>query len=127
MASSRNSKRAAKRKAAVRTVDRTAPDFSLMAVVEEMSDQHLQCRDYGHSWRPYTARIIPGGYVSVQRCQRCTTLRERTLNKNGHVISSKYDYDAGYQIKGLGHIYGPEKDAIRLASLLKVLPTDAAE
>jgi len=91
---------------------------------------HLQCRDFGHSWRPYTARWIETEkcYESVLRCARCTTLRMRYLSSRGDLVSSRYDYADGYQMpKGIGRLDGNDRAQIRLESVLRVLPQDTAE
>ena len=88
----------------------------------------VQCRDFGHSWRPYTARWISryNQYESQQLCQRCSTIKTRFLSRTGEIVSSGYDYADGYLIKGLGRLTGHDRDEIRLASVLAVLVEDTA-
>jgi hypothetical protein len=88
----------------------------------------VQCRDFGHSWRPYTARWIAqyNQYESQLICQRCNTIRTRFLSRTGEQVSSGYDYADGYLIKGLGRLSGHDRDEIRLASILAVLVEDTA-
>jgi hypothetical protein len=38
---------------------------------EHLSDNYVMCRDMRHTWRPYTAKPIDGGYERVLRCARC--------------------------------------------------------
>jgi hypothetical protein len=71
--------------------------------------------------------LIGTGYEQHLRCQRCTTVRKRFLNRHGHVVSSGYDYDDGYIIKGLGRMVGTDKDTLRLASIRKLIVPDTAE
>ena len=109
-------------------VDRTAPDFALESVIDDMRLEHVQCRDFSHSWRPYTARMIQGGqFEQVLRCSRCKTLRNRLLSRTGAILSSSYDYADHYVIKGLGRIVGEEKDHLRLLSVQHILAPDTAE
>lgn len=111
-----------RRRTQPRTVDRAAPDFSLESVIESMRDEHVQCRDFSHSWRPFTASQAPDGhYEQVLRCSRCRTLRKRLLDRRGAVVSSAYEYADGYVVKGLGRINGSERDHLRLVSIRKVL------
>jgi hypothetical protein len=109
-------------------VDRNDPNFDLDAVIDTMKMEHVQCRDFAHSWRPYTAsRNDDSTYEQTLRCSRCKTLRIRTLNHRGAVLSSTYDYADGYVIKGLGRIAGAEKDHLRLVSIKQLLVEDTAE
>ena len=96
--------------------------------VAHMQVEHLQCRDFGHSWRPYSARWLPtfNQYESQLLCARCKTIRTRFLSRTGGLMDSKYDYADGYTIKGLGRLTGTDRDVIRLQSILQVLPTDTA-
>ena len=91
--------------------------------------EHLQCRDFSHSWRSYTARWYAKErcYESILRCARCGTLRIRYLSKTGTQISSKYDYPEGYLLKGVGRLTGSDRDKIRLASVLKSIVPDTAD
>ena len=91
--------------------------------------EHLQCRDFGHSWRPFTARWMAEDrcYESQLRCGRCGTLRVRRLSRTGSQIGSHYDYPEGYVTKGMGRLTGSDRDKIRLASLLRVLVEDTAD
>jgi hypothetical protein len=117
----------AKRRRPLTVVDRTDPNFRLDAVVDGMRVEHLQCRDFGHSWRPFTARQVKHIYEQQLRCSRCHTLRKRLLSMRGEVLSSSYEYADSYVIKGLGRIVGDEKDHLRLASILKLVVEDTAE
>jgi hypothetical protein len=111
-----------------KVVDRSAPDFALESVIDGMTLEHLQCRDFNHSWRPYTASRHTNGLIERQlRCSRCRTIKVQTLNRWGHVVAGRYDYADGYVIKGLGRIIGEEKDHLRLASINKILTDDTAE
>lgn len=116
-----------RRKKPVRSVDRSDPDFSLEAVIDTMKLEHIQCRDFAHAWRPYTARrMITGGFEQTLRCSRCYTRRIRELDRRGGVVHSGYDYADGYVIKGLGRVTGSEKDHLRLKSILATLVEDTA-
>jgi hypothetical protein len=110
------------------TVDRADPNFDLEQFIDGMKLEHIQCRDFAHSWRPYNARRTEHGtYEQTLRCTRCRTLRIRELNHRGAILSSSYDYAEGYVVKGLGRIVGEDKDHLRLLSVMKVLVEDTAE
>lgn len=84
-----------------------------------LSPTHLQCRELGHNWRPYTAQWKPRDrcFDRVLRCTRCKTQRVQVLNRFGAIVSSHYVYADGYQAKGLGRIVGDGRDALRLEEL----------
>lgn len=89
--------------------------------VAGMAIDHLQCRDYGHLWRPRNARKIGRIYEQTLVCERCTTERVRHLSARGELLDAHYSYAAGYTMKGLGRLTGADRDQIRLASILAVL------
>lgn len=93
-----------------------------------MNVDFVQCRDFGHSWRPLSARWLEkqSCYESVLRCTRCGTDRHRWLSSTGTQLSGAYEYADGYLVKGLGRLTGTDRDMVRLASVLAVLPKVAA-
>lgn len=103
--------------------------FSLEQAVTNMELTHVQCRDFGHSWRPYSARWLSAynSYESQLLCQRCKTVRTRFLSRTGAQLNSQYDYADGYLVKGMGRLTGGDRDVIRLASILAVLAPDTAD
>lgn len=96
--------------------------------VQKMNIEHVQCRDFGHSWRPFSARWMPDEncYESQLRCSRCSTVRTRWLGRHGEQLGGTYNYAEGYTIKGLGRLSGADRDHVRLASLMSVLVEDTA-
>jgi hypothetical protein len=94
-----------------------------------MAVEHVQCRDFGHSWRPFSARWLPADncFEQILRCQRCTTTRTRHLGSRGQQLDSSYDYVEGYTVKGMGRLSGTDRDVIRLASVRSILVTDTVE
>lgn len=94
--------------------------------IYSMTIEHVQCRDFGHSWRPFSARLLPGQnmFEQVLRCARCTTVRTRHLGMRGQLLDSSYDYVDGYQMKGLGRMSGTDRDVVRLASVRSILIQD---
>lgn len=105
-----------------------APDFQLEAEIKAMKVDNLQCRDFGHSWRPYTAswNATERCYETQLRCARCKTMRVRLIGQAGQLLRNNYDYTEGYLIKGMGRLDTADRDVIRLQSVLRVLPEDAA-
>lgn len=97
-------------------------DFDITAWTEALSDQHLLCRDIGHTWRPARAWIEDGTYGRMMRCLRCKTERHQTLTHAGHVLANRYDYPDGYLApKGHGVMAGEDRDGLRLESVLRLI------
>lgn len=91
---------------------------------ETLPDKYLLCRDLGHTWRPYTARIDDEGtgYIRVMRCARCKTEREQALDRRGLVQSGGYHYPDGYQAPaGTGRLAADGRGALRLESTLRLI------
>jgi hypothetical protein len=95
----------------------------LDAAISHMELEFIQCRDFGHSWRPYSARWLPSDncYESQLRCARCKAIRTRWLSRTGSQVGGGYDYADGYLVKGIGRLTGTDRDKIRLASVLVLL------
>lgn len=102
-------------------------NFDVDQTIHGMRSDFLQCRDFGHSWRPFTARWDGSerAYETVLRCSRCKTRRVRWIAQNGEQVESHYDYADGYVITGMGRLTGTERNALRLESVRRVLPEDA--
>lgn len=90
----------------------------MKAALETMPAGHVDCRDLGHQWKPFTAVYddVSNSYDVVHRCPRCKTRRRRLLTSTGHVVGSSYNYNEAdhYLVHGLGRIAGEAKDAVRL-------------
>lgn len=109
-------------------VDRNDPNFDLDQVIDGMPVEFVQCRDFLHGWRSFTARRVHDGMIEqTQRCSRCRSTRTRTLNSRGGVVYTwKISYVDGYLIKGLGRIVGADMDHVRLRSVEHLLIDEAA-
>lgn len=101
----------------------------LGAAIAGMSDAQLQCRDFGHSWRPFTAEYIPQRrqYLEALRCSRCRAQRLRLLGQRGELLANRYVYPDGYLVQGLGRLDSDDRDALRLASLQLLLEQGASK
>lgn len=95
----------------------------LRSAINGMSDEDLLCRDFGHSWRPFTARYIPQRrqYAETLMCGRCRTERVRLIGPRGELLANRYVYAEGYLVKGMGRLTGTDRDALRLAALQTLL------
>jgi hypothetical protein len=128
VARSRARKRSAKPKVFERTTTEGYADRSEVAsFAQELSVNHLHCRELGHLWRPWVAQWAQEheGYERALRCTRCRTERWQIISASGAVVSSHYVYPEGYIHLGLGRIVGEGRDALRLESLTRAL-TDTA-
>lgn len=95
------------------------PD-DVAAAAAGWSDAVVQCRIYGHSWRPLTVRHSLGTYTIVQRCsRRCGCQRETTMNERGYLHGGwKLSYADGYLMeKGTGRVDGDGRARLRIVSL----------
>lgn len=98
---------------------KSARQRSIEDVIKEMPSAHLNCRDYGHTWRPFTATALKGGGWERQlRCASCQTIRRQVLDRSCDVVSSNYRYEEGYLVKDLGRLTGSDRAAIRYASIM---------
>jgi hypothetical protein len=89
-----------------------------------LSDSYIRCRDMGHTWRPYSARVVEEGnaYERTLRCGRCRTERSQTIGLSRMILQGRYVYPSGYPTpKGSGRITGPGRGALRLESTLRLL------
>ena len=94
--------------------------------IDDVREEHLECRDYMHSWQPYQAKEIQKGRVveRVLRCERCKTLKKQTLViKRGRAFlsSGSYKYAEGYLIKGMGHVTQEDKAKLRFRTIVREL------
>lgn len=94
----------------------------------ELPEEFLSCRDYGHLWRPSSARYLSdlNAYERTMRCGRCHTERTQTLSASGGILGGGYDYADGYVApKGQGRLGTEARDSLRLESVLRLLALDS--
>jgi len=91
--------------------------------VASLPEAFLECRDYGHTWRPLTARWDGEmhAYERTMGCARCDTTRSQWLSAYGHALRGSYSYPEGYQHLGQGRLDGAARDALRLESVSRML------
>lgn len=107
----------------LRAVKPPKPTTDLDHAISGMTDGQLMCRDFGHSWRPYTAEWIPQHrhYVETLACTRCKTYRSRLLDEYGALLANRYTYADGYLVHGVGRLTGDDRNTLRLAGLQAVM------
>jgi hypothetical protein len=101
--------------------DEIPPDVTEWA--HELRVSQLTCRDYGHAWRPLTARYAEeGSIVRTQRCTRCRTEREQTLSLSGMVLGGHYAYPEGYLApRGIGRLTADHRAVLRVESIRRLI------
>lgn len=82
------------------------------------------CRVWAHAWAPTDAWRKGRAALWVQQltCQRCSTVRLDTINRDGIVVARKYDYVKGYQRKGMGIMKPAERGWLRMNLLATFAP-----
>jgi hypothetical protein len=84
----------------------------------QWSDGQVNCRTYGHSWRPLTVTHRPGVYTIQQRCGRCRTERHQEVNEQGFPITGWHmRYEEGYLLRNLGRVGADGRAVLRLTTL----------
>jgi hypothetical protein len=89
----------------------------------DLTVSQLTCRDYGHAWRPLTARYADEGtIIRGQRCTRCRTEREQTLSLSGLILSGHYTYPDGYLAPaGIGRLTSADRGTLRVESITRLM------
>lgn len=98
--------------------------------IEGQPDTHLQCRDFGHQWRPFRAYALADavGYRRVLACMRCGAERSQDITLRGSVLSAGYAYPSGYRSpRGMGRMTLAHRDFLRLESTLRLTKTRGIE
>lgn len=99
---------------------------SLDSLLESLPTQYLQCRSFGHSWRPANAGYNQADKVFEQslKCTRCTATRSFTVSPSSGAYTSRtpYTYPDGYVVKGTGRMRTEDNNAIRLAQMMRLVP-----
>lgn len=82
------------------------------------TDGQVNCRVYGHAWRPLTVTHRPGLYTIFQRCGRCRNERQQEVNERGYPVSPwRMTYVDGYLLRKLGRVGVDGRAVLRLQSL----------
>lgn len=104
---------------------REASPQDVYTATGEWPDAVIQCRIYGHAWRPLSVvRYTIGGVVTpaltvTQRCSRCHCYRAQDISGiTGSVLSKwRMTYRHGYLLKDMGRVAAGGRDVLRLAAL----------
>jgi hypothetical protein len=85
--------------------------------IDDISDQFLECRDYGHAWRASDVKISRKAQEihRVFACLHdCGTLRTQVLSSDGYILRSFYTYPEGYVLPGIGRLSVDDRARIRV-------------
>jgi hypothetical protein len=86
--------------------------------VERWTDGQIECRAYGHNWRPASVTHRPGVYTVYQRCPRCRNRRRQPINENGYALAPwSAAYQDGYLLKGMGRLGTDGRAVLKIATL----------
>jgi hypothetical protein len=85
--------------------------------LDDIADQFLACRDFGHAWRPFDVRVVRK-YQEIHRVFKCLhecgTERTQVLSVDGHILRSWYAYPDGYVLPGIGRLNTDDRARIRV-------------
>lgn len=99
----------------------TDTEVSADRFAHDLSDRFLQCRDFGHNWRPWTVDFDrkAKSYFRQLRCVSCKTVRSQLLDSSGHVLTNSYKYPDGY----IAHLQPGtySRDVFRAEGLIRFL------
>lgn len=87
------------------------------AAAEALKDGFLHCRDFGHNWKIGSMVRVGAVYDQWLFCRSCKTNRRRQLSGNGDIMDSSYQYQEGYQLKGMGRMLSDGRSALRRETL----------
>jgi hypothetical protein len=101
----------------------------LLAAIDKMTDEMVECRDIQHSYRKWATRWLAQEreYERQLKCLRCGTIRVQRVSERGYLLGSSYEYAEGYLVKGLGRLDQDDRGAIRLQSVLGDLERSHAD
>jgi hypothetical protein len=87
----------------------TQTDAEFRAIVHDFLDDYayLQCREFGHSWKPkHKAWMVQGAgslrvYTKTLLCRDCRTERVDTVDCGFEFLRRSYVYPDGYESRGM--------------------------
>ena len=90
----------------------------------ELPDEYLECRDYGHKFKPWAIRFDDehNAYVRVARCASCKSTRPEWLGLGGAREKANIAYRDGYLAPaGSGRLVMEDRNALRMESITRQL------
>jgi len=90
----------------------------------ELPDEYLECRDYGHKFKPWAIRFDDehNAYVRVARCASCKSTRPEWLGLGGAREKANISYRDGYLAPaGSGRLVMEDRNALRMESITRQL------
>lgn len=108
-------------KAATRRKPKVASVKDVREAVENITEEHLRCRDLGHVWIQYKVKKVRAGYERSCYCRSCKASKHQFVSVKGEILATSYAYSTGYQFKGIGRVQSEGKSVLRLESLTRTL------
>lgn len=95
--------------------------------VDDIADEYLLCRDFGHAWAPSDVKIRrkASEIHRILKCRQCPTLRVQVLTIDGYIIPGRSHYQypeqqdsqaVPYVLKGVGRMNVNDNAHIRVMS-----------
>lgn len=94
---------------------------------ESLTEEYLRCRDNGHIWNQYRLMKVRGGYERSFYCKFCKTAKHQFISKTGEILAGNYSYQSGYQLTGVGRLYGNHRAILRLEHLERQVASAEAQ
>jgi len=100
------------------------PERDVAEWAADLPDEYLECRDYGHKFKPWAIRFDEehNAYVRVARCASCKSTRPEWLGLGGSRDKANISYRDGYLAPaGSGRLRMEERNQLRLESVTRQL------
>ena len=106
---------------ATKTRKRTTKKLAVpvTASIDDIHEEHIECRAWGHGWKPYDVEKDGRKLIQVLACFRCETLRRDFLNGQYVKIKVRYSYAEGYLVKGLHGLTKQQKGELAVRGFKK--------
>lgn len=96
---------------------RWADTYDVEAYAADHRPAIVQCRVYGHGWKPSSVTRAGLGFVVMQRCSRCGNRRTHDMDSRGYAQSWRYLYTEGYLTEDMGRIDVDGRAVLRLSAV----------
>lgn len=79
----------------------------------------VNCRAYGHDWRPFKVEQTENNtFVVIRKCRQCSGTRTQVIDRYGLIINTEYKLPDGYQMpRGTGRLDSEGRGVFRLSAI----------
>lgn len=103
-----------------RSDQKLATPRQVRSAAEDMPQEFLRCKSYGHQFDPHTVQRTRTVYIVGLKCHRCGTTTEQEISTRGLILTGRhYKYPDGYLFRGLGRIQGEARGALRAQTIVQ--------